>query len=312
MLIITEQLYKLYLVFPAAGSNLGSYIDFFSYYVCAGDSFCHMTSHICISCPAPFEWVGGTQCVCPDGTVPTADGKGCVECLDDSDCTTLKEATSWYCDTGTNMCIHCPSPKEWHADTNTCECPSGTHIVRDSCICDNPNKTLVDGLCQCQIDQKSCSSSDFMGEINCDCCPDDKPVWNKASGELAQCVSCADVDATKPYYNSDTKMCEICPEPTPFWNSETKVCECPVSFGAIQGMGDGTQVCWPYCEEQEIGLIMFIDRSSSTRDTGYENYINSALASITVPDIYKVAAFLDRGEGQYTANQILSYDFYTN
>ena len=177
---------------------------------CAGDSFCNMTSHICIICPPPFEWVGGTQCVCPSGTVPNADNTDCVECLDDSDCTTLKEATSWYCDTGTNMCIHCPSPKEWHADTNTCECPSGTHIVRDSCICDNPNKTLVDGLCQCQIDQKSCSSSDFMGEINCACCPDDKPVWNKASGELAQCVSCADVDATKTYYNSVTKTCEEC------------------------------------------------------------------------------------------------------
>ena len=168
-----------------------------------------MTSHICIACPPPFKWEQNI-CKCPTGTVPNADNTDCVECLDDSDCTTLKEATSWYCDTGTNMCIHCPSPKEWHADTNTCECPSGTHIVRDSCICDNPNKTLVDGLCQCQIDQKSCSSSDFMGEINCACCPDDKPVWNKASGELAQCVSCADVDATKTYYNSVTKTCEEC------------------------------------------------------------------------------------------------------
>ena len=153
-----------------------------------------------------------------------------------------------------------------------------------------------------------CTSSDFNA-IACMCCPVSMPVYDAATGT---CKTCEEIDATKPYYNSDTKMCEICPEPTPFWNSETKVCECPVSFGAIQGMGEGTQVCWPYCEEQEIGLIMFIDRSSSTGDTGYAEYINSALASITVPDIYKVAAFLDRGEKQYTANQILSYDFYTN
>jgi hypothetical protein len=68
---------------------------------CSGASFCHMGSHICIDCPPPFEWVNGTQCVCPKGTVPTADGEDCVECLDDTNCTTLKGDASWYCDTGT-------------------------------------------------------------------------------------------------------------------------------------------------------------------------------------------------------------------
>ncbi|MBR6675291.1 MAG: hypothetical protein IKL32_05180, partial [Alphaproteobacteria bacterium] len=48
---------------------------------CAGDSFCNMTSHICIICPKPFEWVGGTQCVCPSGSVPNADNTDCVECM---------------------------------------------------------------------------------------------------------------------------------------------------------------------------------------------------------------------------------------
>ena len=179
---------------------------------CSGDSFCHMGSHICIACPKPFEWVGGTQCVCPDGTVPNAENTDCVECLDDSNCRTLKGDTSWYCDTGSNVCINCPSPKEWHPETNTCECPASTYADGNTCLCDNKNKTLKDGLCQCQIEQKNCSSSDFMGEINCSCCPADKPVWNGASGELADCKSCSKIDVSKPYYNPTTHTCEECLE----------------------------------------------------------------------------------------------------
>ena len=335
---------------------------------CAGDSFCNMTSHICIICPKPFEWVGGTQCVCPSGTVPNADNTDCVECLDDTNCTTLKKSSEWYCDTGTNICINCPSPKEWHADTNTCECPSYTIVSGDSCICDNPNKTLVDGLCQCQLDEKtSCLTSDFMGEINCACCPDDKPVWNKASGELAQCVSCAEIDATKPYYNPDTKTCEECLTDAHCENekvcSADKTCVCEMTgtectssdFNATQCMccpaeapvydevsgtcktcaemhpewaesGTAyditTKQCWPYCKEQNVGLVMLVDRSGSTDDqckttriltdgtkqTLYcEDLITEALQSLEIPEKMKTAMYLHNTSLANALNNPLPY-----
>ena len=358
---------------------------------CSGTSYCHNTSHICISCPKPFEWTG-TDCVCPTGTVPNADNTSCVECITDENCTSLKGGNDWYCDTSSNTCLNCAAPKEWHADTNTCDCPSNSSDEGGVCVCDHPNKVLKDGVCQCRVTDgaTACPNSDFMGKINCYCCPDDKPVWNKSSGELARCLSCSEIDNTKPhydsnkkqcveclmdddcakekecsvkntctcaitqddcydsdfmgtdicvccpsetpvydsisgmcntcadintskpYYNSDTHTCEVCPEPTPSWNADLKQCECPISFGAIHGLGDGTQACWPYCEKQDVGLLLFIDRSGSTKGT-YESYISSALASITVPDIYKVAAFLDHGGGQNTkVTTILPYDFYTN
>ena len=336
---------------------------------CAGDSFCNMTSHICIICPKPFEWVGGTQCVCPSGSVPNADNTDCVECMTAPDCQDLKGNLHWVCDTG----------------TNTCACMSGLHEESGECVCDNPNKTAdEDGNCICQLSQSDCPTSDFTGTNDCKCCPAETPKWDglecrtcadvnrtkpyynpsshtcvecltdahceneevcsadkKCVCEMTQgdcsisdfnadvclccpasipvydstsgtCKTCADIDDTKPYYNSDTKTCEVCPEPTPFWNNTTKVCECPISYGAIHGLGDGTRACWPYCEKQDVGLLLFVDRSSSTKGT-YEKYINSALASITVPDVYKVAAFLDHGAGQNTkVTTILPYDFYTN
>ncbi|MBO7257823.1 MAG: hypothetical protein J6V11_02660, partial [Alphaproteobacteria bacterium] len=157
---------------------------------CAGDSFCHMTSHICISCPAPFEWVGGTQCVCPSGTVPNADNTDCVECMSDTDCETLKGNLHWEC----NM------------DSNTCQCLSGLYEAKGVCVCDNPNKTPDEnGNCICQLDQADCPMSDFTGTNDCKCCPADTPKWDGL-----ECRTCADVDKTKPHYNPATNTCEEC------------------------------------------------------------------------------------------------------
>ncbi|MBQ9738939.1 MAG: hypothetical protein IJV75_05465 [Alphaproteobacteria bacterium] len=157
---------------------------------CAGDSFCNMTSHICITCPKPFEWVGGTQCVCPSGTVPNADNTDCVECMTDPDCQDLKGNLHWVCDT----------------DTNTCACMSGLHEVGGECECDNPKKTLnEDGNCNCQLSQADCPTSDFTDRNDCKCCPSETPKWDGL-----ECRTCADVNRTKPYYNPSSHTCVEC------------------------------------------------------------------------------------------------------
>ena len=151
---------------------------------CAGDSFCNMTSHICITCPKPFEWVGGTQCICPSGTVPNADNTDCVECMTDPDCQDLKGNLHWVCDT----------------DTNTCACISGLHEENGECVCDNPNKTPdEDGNCICQLSQADCLTSDFTGTNDCKCCPSETPKWNGS-----QCISCAAANPKTPIWTGDT------------------------------------------------------------------------------------------------------------
>ena len=157
---------------------------------CAGDSFCNMTSHICIICPKPFEWVGGTQCVCPSGTVPNADNTDCVECMTDSNCQDLKGNLHWVCDT----------------DTNTCACMSGLHEESGQCVCNQANKTPdEDGNCICQLSQADCPTSDFTGTNDCKCCPADTPKWDGL-----ECRTCADVNRTKPYYNPSSHTCVEC------------------------------------------------------------------------------------------------------
>ena len=411
---------------------------------CAGETFCHMSSHICIACPKPFEWVGGTQCVCPKGTVPTVDGTDCVECLDDTNCRTLKGDTSWYCDTGSNVCINCPSPKEWHPETNTCECPASTYADGNTCLCDNKNKTLKDGLCQCQIEQKNCSSSDFMGEINCSCCPADKPVWNGASGKLADCKSCAEIDAIKPYYSPTLRTCEeclenghckneavcssdntcvceltqadctktdfnmidclCCPTDKPVWDAEIQICKtceeidstkpyydatthtckeclednhceneavcssdktciceltqadctvtdfnmidcicCPTDkpvYDKTSGMCKtcdemhpewaetgstydmATHQCWPYCKEQNVGLVMLVDRSGSTKTIytatssdgnkqklSYAEGITQALQALKIPKKIKTVMYLNNNTTTQAIKKELEYGY---
>ena len=194
---------------------------------CAGDSFCNMTSHICIICPKPFEWVGGTQCVCPSGSVPNADNTDCVECMSDENCQALKGNLHWVCDT----------------DTNTCECMSGLHEVGGECVCDNPNKTPdEDGNCICQLSQSDCPTSDFTGTNDCKCCPAETPKWDSL-----ECRTCANVNRTKPYYNPDTKTCEECLTDAQCENEQVcsadKKCVCEMTQGDCSISDFNADVC---------------------------------------------------------------------
>jgi hypothetical protein len=65
-----------------------------------------------------------------------------------------------------------------------------------------------------------CSDSDFTDTL-CSCCPNETPKYSDGI-----CQTCADIDITKPVYNSATKVCEACPTDTPLWNGSS--CEaCP-------------------------------------------------------------------------------------
>ena len=314
---------------------------------CAGDSFCNMTSHICIICPKPFEWVGGTQCVCPSGTVPNADNTDCVECMTDSNCQDLKGNLHWVCDTG----------------TNTCACMTGLHEVGGECVCDNPNKTPdEDGNCICQLSQSDCPTSDFTGTNDCKCCPSETPKWDGL-----ECRTCADVDRTKPYYNPDTKTCEecltdedceneevcsadktcvcemtgtectssdfnaaacmCCPAETPVYDAATgtcKTCEEMHPEWAESGAtyDTATKQCWPYCGEQNVGLVMLVDRSGSTSNNCKvtrtladgtkqklycEDLITEALQSLEIPKKMKTALYLHNTSTSGALNNPLPY-----
>ena len=173
---------------------------------CEAGSFCHDTTHVCISCSNPFEW-SGTECKCPEGTVLNADGSDCLECIIDDDCSGLKEC---------NM------------ETNTCGCPAGLHEEDGVCVCTDKNKTVnEDGNCVCNVTEESCQTSD-VNIIDCTCCPDKTPIWDEVA-----CKTCAEIDPSKPYYNLDKKTCEECLKNADCKNeqicSDDKTCICELT-----------------------------------------------------------------------------------
>ena len=218
---------------------------------CKGGTRCHNQTHICIKCATPpFIWTG-TDCKCPSETPVQKDDETCVECLSDSNCAGHEKGE--FCNTETNTCFGCPATFERSKDGNSCVCPKDTHEETDICVCDNANKVLDAGICKCPNDFAStCDTSDYMGSSECACCPASTPVWNKASGELAKCMTCSEATkGEKNWYNADkhecveclshngcsdpnkprcgtNNTCEACPVSTPVWNKVKGVCEiCP-------------------------------------------------------------------------------------
>ncbi|MBO7258416.1 MAG: hypothetical protein J6V11_05720, partial [Alphaproteobacteria bacterium] len=121
---------------------------------------------------------------------------------------------------------------------------SGLHEENGQCVCDNPNKMPdEDGNCICQISQTNCPISDFTGENDCNCCPTETPKWNGL-----ECRTCADVDATKPYYNSATNTCVECLTDAHCENekvcSADKKCVCEMTQGDCSKTDFmGTDIC---------------------------------------------------------------------
>lgn len=217
------------------GGSMGEGLECLEDSDCPNGQFCHEEQYFCVACDVPpYEWTG-TTCECPAGTVEK-DGKTCVECLSDIHCV----GDYVFCHTDLNICVKCHPPKLWQ--NNLCLCPNGTLEIDGACICDNPNEILnAAGVCVCSIDEKDCIKSMFNAS-ECACCPLNTPV---ISGD--KCVSCAQLDAGKPVWdanlkvcvqcltdkdcksdapicNTNKKVCENCPPETPFWYEDLKKC----------------------------------------------------------------------------------------
>ena len=171
-----------------------------------------------VSCDGEFEYLrginsdGSPDCqdlsdLCPDDHILSVDSSNNIDCHPLFSTEIVEGADSQRSlscpagqivqsirDNGEIVCTGlCEERQEWDRDRTPpgCVCVAGTELRGTS-----PNKT-----CEC---------------------PTTTPKWHNN-----QCVTCADVDSTKPKWNSVSKQCEACPSGQ-IWNgSACAVINCP-------------------------------------------------------------------------------------
>ncbi len=167
---------------------------------------------------------------------PECKNQECKSCLDLSDC-----KIGWS--VVNNVCKECTSDDECAGDKPRCvsnqcvSCPTNRPVWNGE-YCDCPDGEInIDGLCvkcasssDCPTDKPMCNAISHK----CEGCPADKPIWNGkecgcpdgeyyANGKCMKLVECYTNENClfpKPICNTETGMCERCPETTPDWDGK--------------------------------------------------------------------------------------------
>ncbi len=211
--------------------------------VCTGDTDCESEStphcdpsrHVCVSC---YE---DNQCehnqYCENNTCVTCDsgvwnGKECVECTADDDCTDSDKPvcnTAEYkcvecltyndckneerpqCDEASHTCKSCIdidlSKPVW-GDTQCVECTESTDCS-DELVCRGNECTNCETEAECQAKGENYHCSKDKTCIQCDT----NEVWDDENRECVECLSSADCkNPEKPQCNTDTNTCVECVE----------------------------------------------------------------------------------------------------
>ncbi len=204
-------------------------------YECTSNSacqngYCDIDTHKCISTNkycVDSGYYDGTG-----GDTGSGTGNGGV-CLAASDC-----ETGWS--VVNNVCKECTSDNECSGDKPRCvsnqcvSCPTARPVWNGE-YCDCPDGEInVDGMCvkcissnDCPTDKPVCNAVSHR----CEACPTDKPRWNGehcdcqtgeyfADGKcmkLVECYTSENCVYPKPVCNTETGMCERCPETMPEW-----------------------------------------------------------------------------------------------
>ena len=263
---------------------------------------CDEASHTCKSCIdidlSKPVW-GDTQCVeCTESTDCSDElvcrGNECTTCQAEEEC--QEKGATYHC-SKEDTCIQCATNEVWDDESRECvECTAD-----DDCT-DTPDtpkcNTATNQCVQCLADSD---------------CNNPTPICSEEN----TCVACKTNEECRlknPSEENCTKNGACCEDPLMTWNASE--CVCPEDYG----VSETTQgkICLPYCE-QEVGIVLLIDRSASTirdpieadNNNKYEAKINRALTALTIPEKLKTAVYLDDGTSEEIVRNPLPYGTYS-
>ena len=131
---------------------------------------------------------------------------------------------------------HCPGQKKCQSD-HTCACPAATPNYDSNtgkCLECTANNGASSGT-KCAAKKPLCKSGTCTCSANYDSskkngdgkCPQSLPVCNTTKGE---CMTCADMDSSKPSYNVSSKKCVACDSNSTYSNGK---CVCKDGYGVV-------------------------------------------------------------------------------
>ncbi len=235
---------------------------------------------------------------------------GTYDCFTDTDC--LKDKYSDYndarCDLQTHKCVGC------HGDQvlidNECGCPDNTYTYGNYCIsCSEPDEIYNEkGACICNE-----KAGYHRIDGSCQQCPADKPLWD--GNQCVECMSTKDCNANYVCEDSINYVCTPCPSNL-IRDFEEKRCHCPTNPEmGLTTQNNGEPICMEYCpmDRKTPGVILIIDRSGSTKNNGFDKWIDSALEKLKIPDEVDKAIFYGNGTNYSNAAKAtcLNYGSYT-
>ncbi len=241
-----------------------------------GTPQCDEASHTCKSC------------IDIDLSKPVWADTQCVECIESTDCSdelVCKENTCSPCETedecqvkGTTYhcskdktCIQCLDNQVWGGQDKGCvEC------MADNDCTDTPDtpkcNTTTNQCVQCLADSD---------------CKNPTPICSEEN----TCVSCKTNEECRlknPSEENCTKNGACCEDPLMTWNGSE--CVCPADY-VKSPTSSGKTVCLPYCKDEDnIGVILMTDTSSSVTEAEFEN-ANKAKEALNIPEHINSAVY---------------------
>ncbi len=181
-------------------------------------------------------------------------------------------------------------PEGWCADNKDCEGLSTP-------VCDKDNHECV----ECTEEDNThcalniCRDDHTCGECTKDSdCANPRPICDEEAATCVRCNNseeCAEINANTPICETNSGAC--CDDPLMTWNGSE--CACPADYG----VSETTQgkICLPYCEKNNIGIILMTDTSGSMTLQMFEN-ANKAKEELHIPEdipsaVYWCAACYD-------------------
>ena len=211
------------------------------------------TTKTCEACPGNAVWSDDTASPRYRPSLGDYDAtEGCVECNVNEDCLSAdrpicrRDTHTCYgcdtatdcqnngldnhrCDTATKLCTPCTNGLIVNTANNACECPIGLYIDATdgqckACPTGYTNNTVNATSCPICADGYTQTAEDTTICCPTDTPPTDTPHWNTASGQCVVCLENAHCSGDTPACNTETYLCEACPDETPYWNDTTQTC----------------------------------------------------------------------------------------
>ena len=285
---------------------------------CAGDTHCDSTTLKCEpdcqsseECPE-LQVCNSISGVCEDDCT----AEGAMNCKSGSHCDSEAQKCALNCQSSEE----CPDLQVCNSISGVCEddctaegamdCKSGSHCDSEAQKClpnckssaECPDLKVcnsISGVCEedCTaegaMDCKNGSHCDTLDTHKCVKCITDSDCENPTPicGEEHTCVACKTSDECRlknPLVENCVAGGACCDDPLMTWTGSE--CVCPADY-VKSPTSSGKTVCLPYCKDEDnIGVILMTDTSSSMTSTQLEN-ANKAKEALNIPEHINSAVY---------------------